>query len=75
MPIGPKGQKRPRDANQLAKLIVDIATGQVEDREPEHGRGASCYQKIRRHSARDRATARSATHPQVAMTFQACQSV
>ena len=34
MPIGPKGQKRPRDANQLAKLIVDIATGQVEDREP-----------------------------------------
>ena len=34
MPIGPKGQKRPRDANQLAKLIVDIVTGQVEDREP-----------------------------------------
>ena len=28
MPIGPKGQKRTRDANQLAKLIVDIATGQ-----------------------------------------------
>jgi hypothetical protein len=34
MPIGPKGEKRPRDANQLAKLIVDIATGQVKDREP-----------------------------------------
>ena len=34
MPTGPKGEKRPRDANQLAKLIVDIATGQVEDREP-----------------------------------------
>jgi hypothetical protein len=33
MPTGPKGQKRPRDANQLAKLIVDIATGQVEERE------------------------------------------
>jgi len=32
MPTGPKGQKRPRDSNQLAKLIVDIATGQVEDR-------------------------------------------
>ena len=30
----PKGVKRPRDPNQLAKLIVDIATGQVEDREP-----------------------------------------
>jgi hypothetical protein len=26
--------KRPRDANQLAKLIVDIATGQVEDLGP-----------------------------------------
>ncbi len=23
--------KRPRDPNQLAKLIVDIATGQIED--------------------------------------------
>jgi hypothetical protein len=34
MPRGPRGEKRPRDPNQLAKLIVDIATGQVEDREP-----------------------------------------
>jgi hypothetical protein len=33
MPTGPKGQKRPRDTNQLAKLMVDILTGQVEDRE------------------------------------------
>jgi hypothetical protein len=33
-PTGPKGEKRPRDPNQLAKLIVDIATGEVEDREP-----------------------------------------
>jgi hypothetical protein len=32
MPTGLKGEKRPRDPNQLAKLIVDIATGQVEDR-------------------------------------------
>jgi hypothetical protein len=24
-------EKRPRDPNQLAKLIVDIATGEVED--------------------------------------------
>jgi hypothetical protein len=30
----PKGVKRPRDPAQLAKLIVDIATGEVEDREP-----------------------------------------
>jgi hypothetical protein len=46
MPTGPKGEKRLRDPNQLAKLIVDIATGQVEDREltPEEQakkRGAS----------------------------------
>ena len=25
------GPKRPRDPNQLAKLFVDIATGEVED--------------------------------------------
>jgi hypothetical protein len=29
-----KHLKRPRDTNQLAKLMVDILTGQVEDREP-----------------------------------------
>jgi hypothetical protein len=29
-----KHPKRPRDPAQLAKLIVDIATGEVEDREP-----------------------------------------
>jgi hypothetical protein len=26
--------KRPRDPNQLAKTIVGIATGEIEDREP-----------------------------------------
>lgn len=29
-----KKLKRPRDPAQLAKLILDIATGEVEDREP-----------------------------------------
>ena len=29
--IDSKGRKRPRDPNQLAKLIVDIASGEVED--------------------------------------------
>jgi hypothetical protein len=29
-----KHPKRPRDPNQLGKLIVDIAVGQVEDRSP-----------------------------------------
>lgn len=27
-----KGPKRPRDPNQLAKLIVDIATGEIDDK-------------------------------------------
>lgn len=31
--------KRPRDPNQLAKLIVDIATGQAEDTVSESKRG------------------------------------
>jgi hypothetical protein len=30
-----KRLKRPRDPIQLGKLIVDIATGQVEDHEPD----------------------------------------
>ena len=41
MPRGPKGRKYPRDTNQLAKLMVDILTGEVADREPtpeEHGK-------------------------------------
>ena len=29
-----RSRKRPRDPAQLAKLIVDIATGEVEDRAP-----------------------------------------
>jgi hypothetical protein len=47
-PMGPKGQKRPRDANQLAKLIVDIATGQIEDREStpeEQGKSAAAMKR------------------------------
>ena len=28
-------RKRPRDPAQLAKLMIDIASGKVEDREPE----------------------------------------
>jgi hypothetical protein len=29
-----QSRKRPRDTNMLAKMIVDIATGDIEDREP-----------------------------------------
>lgn len=31
-----RSRKRPRDPNQLAKTIVDIATGEVEDVSAEH---------------------------------------
>ena len=31
----PKNPRRPRDPNQLAKLITDIATGEAEDAKPE----------------------------------------
>jgi hypothetical protein len=34
MPIGPKGEKRPRDTNQLAKFVIDAATGECDNREP-----------------------------------------
>lgn len=30
--------KRPRDPNQLAKLIVDIATGDIEEVKPDAGK-------------------------------------
>ena len=30
--------KRPRDPNQLAKLIVDIATGETTDTKPDDGK-------------------------------------
>lgn len=33
-----KKLKRPRDPVQLAKLIGDIATGQVEDAQPDDGK-------------------------------------
>jgi hypothetical protein len=38
-------RKRPRDFNQAAKLVIDIATGQIEDRPPtpeEQGSSRRC---------------------------------
>jgi ubiquinone biosynthesis protein UbiJ len=44
--------KRPRDANQLAKFIADVATGEVEDVEPKeksaaHQKGGKAGGKAR----------------------------
>jgi hypothetical protein len=31
-------RKRPRDPNQLAKMLVDIVAGEIEDRESDKGK-------------------------------------
>jgi hypothetical protein len=33
-----RSRKRPRDANQLAKLVADIATGETEDATADDGK-------------------------------------
>ncbi len=33
-----KKPKRPRDANQLAKYIVDLATGEIQEPSPDEGK-------------------------------------
>jgi hypothetical protein len=41
-------RKRPRDFSQAAKLVIDIATGQVEDRPPtpeEQGKSAKAVSR------------------------------
>ena len=43
-----KGRKRPRDVNQLAKMLVDIATGEVEDRDPNEGKDPAAISLGRR---------------------------
>lgn len=41
MPESSKGAKRPRDPNERAKLIVDLATGEAEDENPDEGKDAA----------------------------------
>ena len=36
-----RSSKRPRDPNQLAKLITDIATGEVTPTDPDSGKNAA----------------------------------
>lgn len=51
IPVMAKHPKRPRDPAQLAKLIVDIATGEVEDREPTpEEQGKDPCKKIENHA-------------------------
>lgn len=40
--------KRPRDTNQLAKFIADIATGEVQDSDPDLGKDPAAVSLGRR---------------------------
>jgi hypothetical protein len=39
-----RSRKRPRDPNQLGKLIVDIATSEVEDAAPDDGKNPAAVE-------------------------------
>jgi hypothetical protein len=39
-----RSRKRPRDPSQLGKLIVDIATGDIEDTAPDDGKNAAAVE-------------------------------
>jgi hypothetical protein len=38
MPTGPKGEKRPADVNARAVMIARIATGEIDDTQPDDGK-------------------------------------
>lgn len=42
-----KRLKRPRDPAQLAKLMIDIASGEVEDRQPPTGKDPAAVERGR----------------------------
>ncbi|MBX6370212.1 MAG: histone H1 [Rhodospirillales bacterium] len=44
----PKHPKRPRDPNQLAHTVVGIATGEIEERDPNVGKDAAAAELGRR---------------------------
>ena len=61
-----KPPKRPRDPAQLAKLMIDIASGEVEDREPtpeERGKRASRVARGRVGGPKGRESASFETYP------------
>lgn len=43
-----RSSKRPRDTNQLAKLIADIATGEVQDAKTDDGKDPAAVSLGRR---------------------------
>jgi hypothetical protein len=43
-----RSRKRPRDPNQLGKLVVDLATGEAEDQDPDAGKDPHAVELGRR---------------------------
>jgi len=39
-----KNPKRPKDTNQLAKLIADLATGEAPEKNPNEGKNAAAVE-------------------------------
>jgi hypothetical protein len=39
-----RSRKRPRDPNQLGKLIVDLATGEVDEHDPDAGKNPAAVE-------------------------------
>ena len=39
-----RSRKRPRDPNQLGKLIVDLATGEAEEPDPDAGKNPAAVE-------------------------------
>lgn len=44
-------RKRPRDPAQLAKFVIDVATGEVEDKEPDSGKNQAAAELGRKGGA------------------------
>jgi len=44
-------RKSPRDPNQLAKMLVDIVAGEIEDREPPSTKAPAAFPAARRRSS------------------------
>lgn len=43
-----RSRKRPRDPNQLAKLVVDLATGHADEPDPDAGKDPAAVELGRR---------------------------
>ena len=41
MPRGPKGERRPADANRRAVMVARIAAGEIEDKVTDDGKNAA----------------------------------